>query len=48
VQAIPWGFAYVPRKSRARIGALFDDGTVTSFDPNQIRGEDPPFIGFIA
>src|SRR6202022_4911334 len=48
VQASPGRFAYMPRKSRARIGALFDDRTVTAFDPNQIRGEDPPFIGFIA
>ena len=31
-----------------RIGTLFDDRTVTAFDPNPIRGEDPPFIGFIA
>jgi len=38
----------MPKKSRARIGALFDDRTVTPFDPNPIRGEDPAIIGLIA
>src|ERR1700676_877761 len=38
----------MPRKGRARIGALFDDRAVAAFDPNPIRGEDPPVIGFIA
>src|SRR3984957_6437824 len=48
VEAIPGLFAHMPRKGRARIGALFDDRAVTAFDPNPIGREDPPFIGFIA
>src|SRR5258708_952690 len=38
----------MPRKGRARIEALFDNRAVTAFDPNPIRGEDPPVIGLIA
>src|SRR5258705_13878350 len=38
----------MPRKRRARIGALFDDRTVTAFDPHPIRGEDPAIVGLIA
>jgi hypothetical protein len=38
----------MPRKSRARIGALFDDRTVTALDPNSVCGEDPAIIGLIA
>jgi len=38
----------MPRKRRARIGPLFDDRTVTAFDPHPVRGEDPPIIGSIA
>src|ERR1700674_2276117 len=38
----------MPRKGRARLEALFDDRAVTAFDPDPIRGEDPPVIGFIA
>src|ERR1700738_1164750 len=38
----------MPRKGCARRGALFDDRAVTAFDPDPIRGEDPPVIGFIA
>ena len=40
-------FEAVRSRMLTRIGTLFDDRTVTAFDPNQIRGEDPPFIGFI-
>ena len=39
VQAIPRRFAYMPRKSRAGIGALFDNRTVTALDPNSVCGE---------
>src|SRR6202165_201280 len=38
----------MPRKGRARLEALFDDRAVTAFDPDPIRSEDPPVIGFIA
>jgi hypothetical protein len=38
----------MPRKSRARIGALFDDPAVTALDPNSVFGEDPAVIGLIA
>jgi len=48
VQPIPGRFADMPRKRRARIGPLFDDRTVTAFDPHPVRGEDPPIIGSIA
>ena len=48
VQAIPRRFTYMPRKSRTRIGALFDDRTVTALDPNSVCGEDLAVIGLIA
>src|SRR6202049_2729392 len=38
----------MPRKGRARIGALCDNRPVTAFDQDPIRGENPPVIGFIA
>src|SRR3984893_13192236 len=38
----------MPRQGRARLGGVFDDRAVAPFDPDPIRGEDPPVIVFIA
>jgi hypothetical protein len=44
MQPIPGRFADVPNKSRSRIGALFDDRTVATFDPHTVPVENPAIV----
>jgi hypothetical protein len=45
MQPIPWGSSLVALKGIAGAGALLDDLSVSTLDPNPVRRKNPSIVG---